>query len=82
MKSLADDAAAYSKVIDCKTANDVWKTLAKEFGQSSNVLLRVLESQLSVLFKKEDTSMSDHADQFSQLVEQINYLGSGEKWSN
>jgi len=69
MKSLTDDAAAYSKVIDCKTAHGVWETLAKEYGQSSNVLLRVLESQLSALFKKEDTSISDHVDQFSQLVE-------------
>ena len=83
MKSLTDNPAAYSKVIDCKTAHDVWETLAKEYGQSSNVVLRVLEAQLSALFKKDDTSMAEHVDTYSQLIEQINYhLQSEEKWSN
>jgi len=83
MKSLTDNPAAYSKVIDCKTAHDVWETLAKEYGQSSNVILRVLEAQLSTLFKKEDTPMAEHVDTFSQLIEQINYhLKPEEKWSN
>ena len=62
IKSLTDDAAAYSKVIDCKMAHDIWEALTKEYGQSSNVFLCVLELQLSVLFKKEDKSMSDHVD--------------------
>jgi len=83
MKSLTDDTAAYCEVIDCKMAHNVWETLAKQYGQSSKVLLHVLKSQLSALFKKEDTSILDHVDQFSQLVEQINYhLESREKWSN
>ena len=83
MKSLTDNPAAYSKVIDCRTAHNVWETLTKEYGQSSNVILRVLEAQLSALFKKEDTPMAEHVDAFSQLIEQINYhLDSDEKWSN
>ena len=83
MKSLTDNPAAYSKVIDCKTAHDVWETLTKEYGKSSNVILRVLETQLSTLFKKEDTPMAEHVDTFSQLIEQINYhLKPEEKWSN
>src|SRR5438876_1353365 len=83
MKSLTDNPAAYSKVIDCRTANDVWTTLAKEYGQSSNVILRVLEAQLSAMFKKDDTSMAEHVDTYSQLLEQINYhLKPEEKWSN
>jgi len=83
MKSLTDDAAAYSKVIDCNTAHDIWKPLQKEYGQSSNVLLCILELQLSALFNKDDTSMLDHIDQFPQLIEQMNYhLGTNEKWFN
>jgi len=46
MKSLSDDATAYSKVIDHKTAHDVWGTLAKEYGQSRNAILHVLEARL------------------------------------
>ena len=83
MKSLTDNPAAYSKVIDCKTAHDVWEILAKEYGQSSNVVLRVLEAQLSALIKKDETSMAEHVDTYSQLIEQINYhIKSEEKWSN
>ena len=83
MKSLTDDAAAYSKVIDCNTVHDNWEPLQKEYGQSSNVLLPILELQLSALFKKDDTSMPDHIDQFLQLIEQMNYhLETNEKWFN
>jgi hypothetical protein len=68
--SLIDEPAAYAKVIDCTTAYDVWITLAKEYGQSSN-------------YKKDDTTMSDHVNKYSQLMEQINYhLKPTEKWSN
>jgi hypothetical protein len=73
----------YAKVIDCVTAKDIWTTLAKEYGQSSNVMLRVLEAQLTTLYKEDTTSMADHVNQYSQLIEQINYnLNSDEKWSN
>src|SRR5436305_6181647 len=83
MRSLFDDPAAYSKVIDCKTAHDVWETLLKEYSQSSNIILRVLESQLTGLFKKDDITMEDHINKYSQLIEQINYhLKPYEKWSN
>jgi hypothetical protein len=81
--SLTEFPAAYSKVIDCVTAQEIWTTLEKDYGQSSNVMLRVLESQLTTLFKDDNTSMSDHVDQYSQLIEQINYnLKPGERWSN
>jgi len=83
MGSLIDEPAAYEKVIDCTTAHDVWTTLSKEFGQSSNVMLRVPESQLTTLYKKDDTMVSDHVDNYSQLIERINYhLKPTEKWSN
>jgi hypothetical protein len=81
--SLIDEPAAYAKVIDCVTAKDIWTTLAKEYGQSSNVMLRVLEAQITTLYKEDTTSMADHVNQYSQLIEQINYnLNSDEKWSN
>ena len=83
MKSLTENPAAYAKVIDCKTAHDVWETMTKEYGQSSNVILRILEAELSALFKKDNSLMAEHVDTFSQLIEQINYhLKSEEKWSN
>jgi hypothetical protein len=37
--SLIEEPAAYAKVIDCGTAPEIWTTLAKEYGQSSNVML-------------------------------------------
>jgi gag-polypeptide of LTR copia-type len=81
--SLIDEPAAYAKIIDCTTANDIWVTLAKEYGQSSNVMLRVLESTLNSLYKDDTTSMADHVDKYSQIIEQINYqLKADEKWSN
>ena len=83
MGALIDEPAAYAKVIDCTTTYNVWTTLSKEYGQSSNVMLRVLESQLTMLYKNEDTTMADHVDKYSQLIEQINYhLKPAEKWSN
>ena len=83
MKSLTNDATAYFKVIDCKTVYDVWKTVTKKYGQSSNLILYILKAQISTLFKKKDTPMAEHVDTFSQLIEQINYhLKPEEKWSN
>lgn len=80
--SLIDQPAAYAKVIDCVKAQDIWTTLAKEFGQSSNVMLRVLEAQLTTLYKEDSTTMADHIDKYSQLIEQIDYnLEPSEKWS-
>jgi hypothetical protein len=71
--SLIDEPAAYTKGIDCHTANEIWARLAKEFGQSSNVMLRVLESQLMTLYKEDSTTTADHIDKYSQLIEQIEY---------
>ena len=43
--------------------------LAKIPSRSSNVFLRILESQLSALFKKDVTSMTDHVDHVPHLIE-------------
>jgi transposase InsO family protein len=81
--SLIDESAAYAKIIDCTTANEIWVTLAKEYGQSSNVMLRVLEGTVATLYKDDSTSMGDHIDKYSQMIEQIQYhLEPKEKWSN
>jgi len=32
MKSLTNDEAAHSKIINCKTAHEAWEVLAKEYG--------------------------------------------------
>jgi hypothetical protein len=81
--ALIEEPTAYAKVIDCTTAQEIWTTLAKEYGQSSNVMLRVLESMLQALYKEDGTSMADHVDKYSQLIEQINYhLKPAEKWTN
>ena len=69
MKSRTDNAATYSKVIDCKTVYDVWKTVTKKYGQSSNLILYILKAQISTLFKKKDTWIVEHIDAFSQLIE-------------
>jgi len=83
MKSYTDNPATYFKVIDCKTAYNIWKILIKEYGQSSNVILHVLKAQLSALFKKKDTPIVDYVDVFLQPIEQINsHLDSDKKWSN
>lgn len=65
------------------TAHDMWETMSKGYGQSSNVILRVLESQLNGLFKKNDTTLEEHINKYCQVIEQINYrLKPSEKWSN
>jgi hypothetical protein len=82
LKSLTEERNAYSKITGCKTAHDVWDTLAKQYGSSSNVILRVLESQLSELHKRDDTTMAEHIDRYCQLTDEINYhLKDSEKWS-
>jgi hypothetical protein len=44
-------------------------------------MLRVLESQLTTLYKENSTTMADYVDKYSQLIEQINYhLKPDEKW--
>jgi hypothetical protein len=46
-------------------------------------MLRVLEAQLTTLYKEDATTMADHIDKYSQLIEQIDYnLEPSEKWSN
>jgi hypothetical protein len=46
-------------------------------------MLRVLETQLTTLYKDDNTSMADYVDKYSQLIEQINYnLNPAECWSN
>jgi hypothetical protein len=49
LKSLSEEPNAYSKITDCKTAHAVLDTLAKQFGQSPNIILRILEVYIDVL---------------------------------
>ena len=83
MRSIQANSAAYSKVVDCKTAGQVWEHLEHEYGQSSSVVLELWEAKLAKLMKRQDTSMQAHIDEFSLLIEQLNYhLPPDEKWSD
>jgi gag-polypeptide of LTR copia-type len=72
-----------SKVTNCESAYDIWQTLASEYGNSSAIMLRVLERQLPTIIKQDDTSMANHIDNYSKLVDEINYhTKPSKKWNH
>jgi hypothetical protein len=47
--SVRGDKAVISKVANCESAHEIWQTLANEYGNSSSIMLRVLERQLPTM---------------------------------
>lgn len=81
--SVRGTKAVVSKISNCENAYEIWQTLANEYGNSSSIMLRVLERQLPMMIKQDDTIMADHIDNYSKLVEEINYhTKPSEKWNN
>jgi hypothetical protein len=73
LDAVKSDRAAYSRIVGCKTAANVWQKLVTQYGTRSDAKLSILEEQLQYLKKTADTTMSKHIDDFSNLIEQIQF---------
>jgi hypothetical protein len=80
---IKSNRAAYSHIVGCKTAADAWHKLVTQYGARSDAKLSILEEQLHYLKKTAETTMSKHIDDFSNLIEQIQFhLPLGKRWDN
>jgi len=83
MNALEDQTAAYARCYTAKDAAEVWERLQAQYGGQSDARLILLEHKLSELKKTPDTSMKKHIDNFSELIERIQYhLPLEAKWTN
>src|SRR5271154_6851039 len=83
LDAVKSDRAAYSRIVGCKTAADAWQKLVTQYGARSDAKLSILEEQLHYLKKMADTTMSKHIDNFSNLIEQIQFhLPLGKRWDD
>jgi transposase InsO family protein len=73
LDSVKHDRPAYSRIVGCKTAADVWQQLVTQHGAQSDAKLGILEEQLYQLKKEAETPMSKHVDTYSALIEQIQF---------
>src|ERR1700685_1080027 len=73
LDSVAPDPAAYSRIVSCKTAADGWTKLVTQYGTRSDAKLSVLEDKLFFLKKTPAVSMSIHVDNYTRLVQQIQF---------
>jgi gag-polypeptide of LTR copia-type len=73
---------AYGRCASAKDVVGVWETLQTQYGAQSDARVILFEHQLSQLKKASDTPMRKHADDFSELVDRIQYhLPLEAKWS-
>jgi hypothetical protein len=83
LDAVKSDRAAYSRIVWCKTAANVWQKHVMQYGARSDAKLSILEKQLQYLKKTADTTMSKHIDDFSNLIEQIQFhLPHKRRWDN
>ena len=73
LDAVKSDRAAYSRIVGCKTAADAWQKLVTQYGTRSDAKLSILEEKLFYLKKTPEVTMSKHVDNFSNLIEQIQY---------
>jgi hypothetical protein len=73
LDSVKPDRSAYSRIVGCKTAADAWKKLVMQYGARSDAKLSLLEERLHYLKKTPETMMNKHIDDFSNLIEQIQF---------
>src|SRR5437762_12829046 len=64
------DRDAYSCIVGCKTATDAWQNLVTQYGVRSDAKLSIHEEDLHYLKKTPEVTMSNHIDDFSNLIEQ------------
>ena len=83
MNALEDQTAAYARCYIAKDVAEVWERLQTQYGGQSDARLILLEHKLSQLKKSPDTLMKKHIDNFSELIERIQYhLPLEAKWTN
>jgi hypothetical protein len=83
LDAVKSDRAAYSRIVGCKTAADAWQKLVTQYGARSDAKLSILEEQLHYLKKMSETTMSKHIDNFSNLIEQIQFhLPLSKRWDD
>ena len=70
---MKSDRATYSRIVGCKTAANAWQKLVTQYGARSDAKLSMHEEQLHYLKKTAETAMSKHIDDFSNLIEQIQF---------
>jgi hypothetical protein len=73
LDAVKSDRATYSRIVGCKIAADAWPKLVMLYGTRSDAKLCILEEQLHYLKKTAETTMSKHIDNFSNLIEQIQF---------
>jgi len=73
LDAVKSDRAAYSRIVGCKTATDAWTKLVMQYGTRSDAKLSILEERLFYLKKTPEVTMSKHVDDFSRLIEQIQF---------
>ena len=73
LDAVKSDRAAYSRIVGCKTATDAWTKLVMQYGTRSDAKLSILEEKLFYLKKTPEVTMSKHVDDFSRLIEQIQF---------
>jgi len=83
MNSLENHHGTYGRCATTKRVDKVWEMLQAEYNLQSDTQLNLLEHKLSLLRKGADTTMRQHVDAYSELVERIqHHLPIGQHWSN
>ena len=73
LDAVKSDRAAYSRIVGCKTAADAWTKLVTQYGTRSEAKLGILEERLHLLKKTPEIPMDKHIDDFSRIMEQIQF---------
>lgn len=65
--------AELTKVYQFKSAHEIWKRLADEYGPVSDIRRAQATSEFYSLQKKSSKSMQEHINEFTRLQQEVNY---------
>ena len=74
MNVLENHTVAYARCYTTKDVAEVWERLQAQYSGLNDAQLILLEHKLSQLKKNPDISMKKHVDNFSELIECIQFI--------